>query len=58
MNKAFTGLEWHGGIPIKWFMTKILFWGGVSLVISFNFSKFPSVFKFMFFIEYLYYILF
>ncbi len=56
MNKAFTGLEWHGGIPIKWLMTTFSFWGGVSLVISFNFSKSPSVFKFI--IEYLYYILF
>ncbi len=27
-NKAFTGLEQHGG---KWKMTKWLFWGGVSL---------------------------
>ncbi len=27
-NKAFTGLEWHGG---KWLMTKFSFWGGVSL---------------------------
>ncbi len=26
-NKAFTGLERHGG---KWLMTKFLFWGGVS----------------------------
>ncbi len=27
-NKAFTGLEQHGG---KWLMTKFSFWGGVSL---------------------------
>ncbi len=27
-NKAFTGLEWHGG---KWLMTKCSFWGGVTL---------------------------
>ncbi len=27
-NKAFTGLERHGG---KWLMTKFSFWGGVSL---------------------------
>ncbi len=28
MNKAFTGLERHGG---KWLMTKFSFWGGVTL---------------------------
>ncbi len=27
-NKAFTGLEQHGG---KWLMTKFSFWGGESL---------------------------
>ncbi len=27
-NKAFTGLERHGG---KWLMTKFSFWGGVCL---------------------------
>ncbi len=28
MNKAFTGLERHGG---KWLMTKFTFWGGATL---------------------------
>ncbi len=27
-NKAFTGLEQHGG---KWLMTQFSFWGGVTL---------------------------
>ncbi len=36
-NKAFTGLERHGG---KWLMTKFSFWGGVKVKVKWHTTKY------------------